>query len=297
VKRCIITDQVNSDFEEALRKCKKLGYTQVEVHSLWGKTIETLSDAEVTKVKELLCKNQIQLTCLSTTLFMMVPLRQNDILSKFNPGFAVAEGNYEDHLLLLKRTLDIADRLDCPNIRIFPFRAPDNRVVIGDDDDQFLIIEKLREPVRMAEKRNKVLLLENCPYSHLPKGTMTKKIIEHFQSPALQLLWDPANSYRAVKDRIPRKYLNSTLDEELKLIYKSIGHIHIKDYKYILHEPKPFKHVILGQGDIDYKTILHSLKEKDYHGSLSLEPEVNAPDTIVSMIVFSSMMETLNSRH
>jgi L-ribulose-5-phosphate 3-epimerase len=296
MKRCIITDQVNSDFEEALKKCRKLGYPSVEIHSIWGKTIEQLSEKEAYTAADLLKKYDIRAVVLASTLFLMVPLRETDIIHRFDPTFPVFSGTYSEHVAALGHTLAIAKILGATGIRVFPFRSPENRIVIGDEDDQFLIIDKFRTPVKMAELEGITLLLENCPFCHLPKGTMTKKITDHFQSPYFKLLWNPAHSYQSVKDRIPRKYLNVTLEEEMRATFKLIGHIHITDIKYVLHEPKPFKQTILGQGDIAYKEILQILKDGDFRGYCSLESELNIPDNIVSMIVFNSMLESMHIR-
>jgi len=296
MKRCIITDQVNSDFEEALKKCRKLGYPSVEIHSIWGKTVEQLSEEEARTAAELLKKYDIHSVVLASTLFLMTPLRETDVISRFDLSFPIFTGTYNEHVEALRHTLCIAKIIGASGVRVFPFRAPDNRIVIGDEDDQFLIIDKFRMPVKMAEHEGITLLLENCPFCHLPKGTMTKKITDHFQSPHFKLLWNPAHSYQCIKDRIPRKYLNMTLEEEQRAIFKSIGHIHITDMKYVLNEPRPFKQTILGQGDIAYKEILQILKDGDFRGYCSLESELNIPDTIVSMIVFNSMLESMHIR-
>jgi L-ribulose-5-phosphate 3-epimerase len=296
MKRCIITDQVNSDFEEALKKCRKLGYPSVEIHALWGKTVEQLSEVEAYAAADLLKKYDIHAVMLATTLFLMAPLRETDTIIKFNPSYPVFQGTYAQHVEALQHTLKLAKIIGCSSVRVFPFRAPENRIVIGDEDDQFLIVDRFRTPVRMAEKEGITLLLENCPFCHLPKGTMTKKITDHFQSPNFKLLWNPAHSYQSIKDRIPRKYLNMTLEEEMRNIFKTIGHVHITDIKYVLNEPKPFKQTILGQGDIAFKEILQILKDGDFKGYCTLETELNVPDTIISMIVFNSMLESMHIR-
>ncbi len=296
MKRCIITDQVNSDFEEALKKCHKLGYPSVEIHSIWGKTVELLSEEEAHIAAQLLKQYDIHAVVLASTLFLMTTLRDSDTIRRFDPTYPVFLGTYSEHVTALQHTLSIAKILGASAIRVFPFRAPENRIVIGDEDDQFLIIDRFRTPVKMAELEGITLLLENCPFCHLPKGNMTKKIVDHFQSPYFKLLWNPAHSYQCVKDRIPRKYLNLTLEEEMRHIFKQIGHVHITDIKYVLNEPKPFKQTILGQGDVAFKEILQILKDGDFRGYCSLESELNVPDTIVSMIVFNSMLESMHIR-
>lgn len=94
------------------------------------------------------------------------------------------------------------------------------------------------------------LVLENCPYSHLPKGHMSIQIVKAIKSDYLKLLWDPANSYRAYKENVPAEYLTFSLEEELHYIYPWIDHIHIKDYAYNAALEKPFQHVAFDMGDI-----------------------------------------------
>ncbi|WP_346775417.1 TIM barrel protein [Faecalicoccus pleomorphus] len=57
-------------------------------------------------------------------------------------------------------------------------------------------------------------------------------------------------------------------------------HIHLKDYHYDNRFEKPFRHVSIGDGDIDYKTLILPLHRLRYSGSLSLEPEVNQENTL-----------------
>lgn len=59
-------------------------------------------------------------------------------------------------------------------IRIFSFRWPDNRKPpFGTEKDYKHIISNIKEAVEIALEMNRILVLENCPYSHLPKGEMT----------------------------------------------------------------------------------------------------------------------------
>ena len=77
MKNSIITDQINMDFEKAIYEAKKMSFRFVEVHSLWDKTIENLDNNEIKLVKKILDKNDMKISALSTTLFMMAPLYTN----------------------------------------------------------------------------------------------------------------------------------------------------------------------------------------------------------------------------
>ncbi|MDF9824946.1 sugar phosphate isomerase/epimerase [Breznakia sp. PF5-3] len=280
----IISDQVHANLEEACKQIKELGYSNIELHNVFGKSIEECSDTEVDEIKKILNSYDMQVANIASTIFFLCPLYPNYKVSLFNPTFYAIEGDVKKHLEYLERACEIAIKLKCQTVRIFPFRFPDNEevVVVGTDDDIQKIIEYLKMAVKIAEKYGVILVLENCPYSHLPKGEMTMKVIEAIASPNLKLLWDPANSYRAEKHKVPKKYLKRSLENEYDLIHDKIRHIHLKNYQYDKTSEKPFLHRALLEGDIDYQKLLQRIN-KNYQYYISLEPEVDYEKTIQSM--------------
>ena len=282
--KSIITDQINNDLEKALHIIKEEGYEYVELHNVFGKTIEECSNEEVKQIHSLLQKYDMKVSNLASTVFFLCPLYSNDEVSLFNPEFYAIEGNVDEHLKYLRKTCKIAKELRCPRIRIFPFRFPDNRKPpFGTKKDQQLIYYNLKRAVEIAKQEEIILVLENCPYSHLPKGMMTYEMVKKINDKHLLLLYDPANAYRANKENVPSEYLSCTLMQEIEVIYPFIEHIHIKDYHYDARYKKPFMHKALGEGDIDYYLLFDYLKSKGYDKAISLEPEVSHEKTLKSM--------------
>ena len=150
--KSIITDQLNMDFEKALIDIVNHGYKYIEIHSLWGKTIEELSNEEINTVLKLLRKYNLEVSCLSSTLFFMCPLYPNYEIKNFKSTFLVTQGNYEDHIEKLKRTCETAKKLNAKYVRLFPFRASEAKKVVGTDEDIKLITEKLMLPSRLAKE-------------------------------------------------------------------------------------------------------------------------------------------------
>lgn len=286
----IITDQLNQDFDKACAIARHHGFDFIEIHSLWGKTIEDLSSNEVKKVKEILNKYQLRVSNLATTIFFMAKLYPNDTISSFSDAFYTVKGKTKDHLEAAKRALDIAVELDCPSIRAFPFRAPDNRLIIGVLDDQREIIDNFSKLIPMAKNAKKRILIENCPHTHLPRGEMTNFVVKTIDSPWFGLLWDPANSVRADQKRLATIYRKLTILEEMQLVYPLVGHIHVKDYKYIEGLTKPYQHVAIGKGDLPYPQIVEFFKKSVHPAMFSLEPEVDDVETLVSIDYFKSLI-------
>ena len=289
MKLSIISDQVSQNLEEALKIIVKEGYEYVELHNVFGHSIETCTKEEVEIIKHLLNRYHVKVSNIASTLFFLCPLYQGDEVSLFNPGFYSIQGDLEYHLKVLENACWIANELDCPKIRIFPFRWPDNRKgPYGTKLDFEKIIENIKKALDISKKHHVTLMLENCPYSHLPKGKMTLQVVQEINDPYLKLLWNPANSYRAIRENVPREYMDWSLEEELLHLYPYIGHIHLKNYHYVSGLVKPFVHVPLLNGDIDYKTLVKSIQET-CDCILSLEPEVDKKGTLLSMQCLKSL--------
>ena len=284
MRKSIITDQISMDLEEALKFAKKNGFSNVDLHGVWGKTIEDCSDEEVVEIQRLLEKYEMKVSNLATTVFFMCKLKKDYILKPFSPTFAVTSGeSIEEHLNYLEKACIIAEKIDCPTIRIFPFRYPENHILVGTDEDLTLIAENFAKAVTIAEQHKVTLVIENCPYSHCPKPAMTLNLLQRVAHPRLKLLYDPANSYRAVVRRVPSEYLGLTIEDEIDLIQNRIGHIHLKNYIFDQNLEKPFVHTALCAGDLDYRKILNQINKNGYENVVSLEPEVPFDEVLVSI--------------
>lgn len=283
----IISDEIDNDPKKAFPIIAENGYRYVELHNINDKTIEELNSDEIDELKKLLKENKLKVSNLASTIFFLCPLKPDYHVSLFNQAFHCIEGNVPVHLEYLKNACKIANELSCKTIRIFPFRYPDNEEykIVGNDDDIMMISIYVKQACGIAAKYGITLLLENCPYSHCPKGEMTNKILSLCDCDNLKLLWDPANSYRAEKSQVPAQYLNKDLFQEKNLIIDHIGHVHIKNYHYDGSQLKPFVHVPLLKGDIDFKRILNGLEVP-----LSLEPETDQNDAIYSMECLRSLV-------
>lgn len=293
--KSIITDQISMDFEEALKTAKRQDYNSIEIHSLWGKTVEDLTGQEVLKVRELLKTYDMKVSCLSSTIFFMCPLYDYYALDSFNQKFLTLNGGLEKHLEGLKRAAEISQKLEAPFIRIFPFRFPSNKKDVCEDDLK-LVTENINTAVRIAENLDVVLVLENCPHSHMPKGIMTKKVIDNINSTNLKLLWDSGNSYRAPIDILSDKYAQVSPYDELDLILPAIKHVHLKDYKYVNNgDASTYNHITFGEGSMDYEKILKKLYISKYNNAVSLESEVNYEDTMQSMTNLKKLQNKIES--
>ena len=286
MKSSIISDQVSMDFEEALQRIHEQ-FEYVEIHSLWNKTVEDLSDSEAGKVEALIGKYRVKVSCLSTTLFLMCPLF-GDVasLKKFSDDFLVFTGDAVEHTERLRRCLELAGRFGTQYIRIFPFRLE------GEDSGEFeeLLMrmkESLSTALSLAEKDGKTLLLENCPHSYLPRGNMTHELSSSMGSRNLMLLYDIGNSFTSERQQVPDRFGSVPLTDEYEAIKSRIRHFHFKDYRKTGHG---FRHVAFGAGDMDYADLSNRIKRDNLHAVVSLESEVRKRDVKKSISNFLEMV-------
>lgn len=67
----IITDQVDEDLERALAKIQSEGLREVELHNVFGKTIEQCDDEEVERIRTLLKQYGMRVSSIASTIFFL----------------------------------------------------------------------------------------------------------------------------------------------------------------------------------------------------------------------------------
>ena len=69
----VITDQIDEDLETALRIARLYGYTHVELHNVFGKSIEECSLKEINTIRTLLNTYELKVSCIASTVFFPCP--------------------------------------------------------------------------------------------------------------------------------------------------------------------------------------------------------------------------------
>jgi len=258
LKLGIITDQVSMDFEKALKAIKEYGLEYIDIHALWGKNIEELTNDEITAAKKLISKYGLKVSNIGSTCFLQCHLRDNNEIKikSFSDHFITIFGDYKQHLDYFQHCIKLCEIFKADTLRIFGFR----KLEPFTDNTINLVTEKFIEPVAIAKKAGITLVLENCPWTYLPSGALVSKVINKINSIHLRALWDPGNAYHSGVEPYPDDYLH---------VKDLLGHIHMKDFKCLNKKDT----VIIGEGDINYQGLLSSLVKSNFQDVLSLEPE------------------------
>lgn len=65
----IISDQISQDVEAAFSIITQEGYKEVELHNVFGHSIETCNQKEITTIKSLIKKYNLQVSNIASTVF------------------------------------------------------------------------------------------------------------------------------------------------------------------------------------------------------------------------------------
>jgi sugar phosphate isomerase/epimerase len=165
-----------------------------------------------------------------------------------------------------KRFIDLAAKLNCPYIRVFPNQIPKDR---DRQETLNLIIEGLKELGAYASSSNVTVLLESHGELIYKKDLLY--VMEGAASPHVGLVWDVCNMWIVTKE--PPEDVYATLKSYIR-------HTHIKDLKI---ENGKEEYVLLGTGIVPIFVAIDLLYKNNYPGYYSFEweklwhPEIPEP--------------------
>ncbi|HEY9575930.1 MAG TPA: sugar phosphate isomerase/epimerase family protein [Lachnospiraceae bacterium] len=232
-------DEISSSLEKQIEILKQLGIPYVEMRGVNGKGLVEYSLEESIKIKEQLDSNGIKLSSVGSPI-----------------GKIAITDDFEDHFTLFKHTVDIANIMESPYIRMFSFFIPDGEKSEKYQDEVFRRIQKM---VDYAAKKNVVLLHENEKDIYGDVADRCRKLMEEFYSGHFKAVFDFANFVQCHQD--------TKVAYEMMKPY--IEYIHIKDAIWETGDVRP-----AGFGDGNVKEILSDLLHNGYSGFLSLEPHL-----------------------
>ena len=166
-----------------------------------------------------------------------------------------------------KRFIDLASKLECPFIRVFP-----NQIPKAADRQQTLdlMAKGLQELGEYAKGTKVSVLLES--HGEVIYKKDLKAIMESTGHAHVGLIWDICNMWSVTKENPAEVYAE---------LNPYIRHTHIKDLQI---EDGKEKYVLLGKGTVPIFTAIDILQQHHYSGYYSFEweklwhPEIDAPE-------------------
>jgi sugar phosphate isomerase/epimerase len=183
-----------------------------------------------------------------------------------------AEGaDREKNLADGKAFIDLAQQLNCPNVRVYPNLLPKDR---DKDEVMDFIVKGLLELGSYAKASGTMVLMET--HGDLVWAHDIETIMKNAAHSNVGLVWDFCNMWRITKEPPGETY---------RLLKKYIHHTHIKDAKLVNGKPQ---YTRLGQGEIPVAEAIEALVRGGYKGYYSFEweklwhPELEDPESALA---------------
>ncbi len=233
-------DEISPNLDKQLDVMEKLGMKHLELRSVDGKGVLTLSNDDIKAVKNNLDQRGFALSAIGSPI-----------------GKIKITDDFDEHLEAFERALYLADYFDTKYIRIFSYFIPE-----GKDAEIFRdeVMNRMDKKVKRAEDAGIILLHENERDIYGDTPERCKDILDTINSPNLRAIFDPANFVCVGSEVHPHGYA---------LLEEYIEYLHIKDATYEPVEIKP-----TGEGDGRIPEVLRELSKKGFNGFASLEPHL-----------------------
>ena len=169
-----------------------------------------------------------------------------------------------------RRFIDLAQQLNCPNVRVFPDDLP------KDQDEKMtldLIAQGLLELGEYAKGSGVKILLES--HGKVVSTERLLSIMRAAEHPQVGLIWDVYNMWSVTKEA-PKM-----VHQQLK---KYICHVHLKDARQVVDK---HEYVLLGEGEAPLTEAIRALSKDKFAGYYSFEwekmwhPEIAEPEVAI----------------
>ena len=248
------TDEVSDDLDVQIRALKELGWSHIDLRTVGGKNVSSLTDDEFERAYQKLMENGIEIACFGSTVA--------------NWGREVNSDLVLD-LQELRTSIRHMQRAGVRHLRIMSYKVaePD---LLGSSMES-AIISAVKQIVEIAEDGGVVCLHENCLSWGGQSHFHSLRLLEAIDSPALRLVFDTGNpvSMKDVRGSAPYNYQDPFLFFEQ--VREFVDYIHIKD---AVMEGAGVRYVFPGQGEGRVKEILRSVSENRPGLPISIEPHV-----------------------
>jgi sugar phosphate isomerase/epimerase len=235
-------DEIGPDPQQQIDVLLSCGVRHIELRSIHGINVLSLSDEQVDAFHGLLNQHLMKLSAIGSPI-----------------GKAQIDEPLESQLQKLDRAIELARRFDTPNIRIFSFYPPEGETSPDWPKYRAEVIRRLRILADRAAAANVRLLHENEHRIYGDSPERVADLLSEIPGPAFEAVYDPANFVYCGYH--PWNGWLKTRDR--------VVHFHIKDWK------AGAKHGCLaGEGDGRVADVLRDAASRGFDGFCTLEPHL-----------------------
>ncbi|MGI6316154.1 MAG: sugar phosphate isomerase/epimerase family protein [Christensenellales bacterium] len=245
-------DEIGDDLSLQIRVLKENQIDFVEFRSAYGRNVTSFSLEETAAIGKAFRSDGIRVSAIGS------PLGKISITDDFSA-----------HMKMFRHTLEIAQEMEAPYIRLFSFYPPEGESITNYRN---LVMDCLATFVKEASGTGVTLLHENEKdvYGDIPSRCLD--IMQTINSPILRATYDFSNFVQCGVDN----------DEAFALLKPYVEYIHLKDSLYTGEKAERDlgrqvvgnAHRPVGMGDGKVRKILSSLWKDGFEGFASIEPHL-----------------------
>lgn len=257
---CVFSDEISLDFEEAVRVCVAEGLHAIQIRQVGvrGRNVVDLPDDELWPMVRIVRRYGVQVAGIGSPVGKC----------------GLDDTSYRAHAYVFERALRVAEIFDTQLVRIFAFYPPQQaRGAVHPEpfaEAMPRIVERLHGLADCAQRAGITLGLENEYTTLVGTCRDVRHIIDAVDSPALTICWDVASGWYIGEPVIPDGYEH---------VRGRVCDIHVRDAR--AHPADVTRHgevCLVGDGAIDWTSILTRLSREGYRGPWTLEPHLFLDD-------------------
>lgn len=243
-----ISDEVSQDLPVLTRFVKEFSLPGIELRSMFGRAFKDLTAADIAEIKRVARGEGWRIFGCSSPVF------------KCDLDDAVAVRGHVDEF---KRSLAVAQELDCDLVRVFTFlrRPPvENAAALP------RVVEKLQQLAALAAGTPVRIGVENEHSCTIATGPEAAAVIAGLPDPRFGIVWDPCNVIY-----VPGAPVDATTG--FSDFCGRLHHVHVKDARRVAPKPGGLPAVAMpvGLGDVGWRAHLAAIQRSGYRGNFSLE--------------------------
>ncbi len=197
----VISDEISDDFDHACSViANDFGLHWVELRGMWGKNLQSSSDAEIAEAQKILAKYKLRVTDIASPLFKVDwPGAPKSPYAEGGDKHGAADVAFKHQDEVVERCVSLAKQFKTEKIRCFDFWRLEDVTPY-----RAAINEKLRATAELVGKQGLQLVLENEFACNTATGREAAKVLEAVKTPHFGLNWDPGNAVmRGEMDAFP----------------------------------------------------------------------------------------------
>ncbi|MBM3935398.1 MAG: sugar phosphate isomerase/epimerase [SAR202 cluster bacterium] len=276
----MLLDELKMPFGDAIAAARSLGAEYVWFHDGPGKkSLPQMSGTEVDAIGESLERASLKLlVARAASAFKSV--HAIDIDPSRVMDNSAYRRDYED----VVRAMEAARRLGVPAVCVFSFAWPGEytagkptwpmrwatRGGIISEGEMERLAAAFAPVMQAADEHEVDVVVLQLSWNYANTTGNFERLEERIASPRLKLMWNPADSVNCGEADVAEAGFRNALPY--------LHSLHLKDLRVVDGTRNKFDYCAIGEGDVDYPSILRQLRAHAPHAVLSVATHYSAPD-------------------